>query len=93
MIAPLLRHVDLSKPFVLEIDTFGFTLGVVLSQPWDDDLLHHVNFCSCELFPIEINYEIHDKKIMAIVNAFEEWRHLLQRIQHEIIVYFDHKNL
>jgi hypothetical protein len=55
MIAPPLIHADLSKPFVLEIDTFGFTLGVVLSQPWDDDLLHHINFCSCEFFPIEIN--------------------------------------
>jgi len=24
---------------------------------------------------------------------FEEWCHLLERVQHEFIVYFDHKNL
>jgi hypothetical protein len=27
------------------------------------------------------------------MDAFEEWRHLLEKAQHEIIVYFDHKNL
>jgi len=26
------------------------------------------------------------------MDAFEEWHHLLERVQHEIIVYFDHKN-
>jgi hypothetical protein len=84
MIAPLLIHVNLSKPSVLEIDTFGFTLGVVLSQPRDDDLLHPVNFCSHNFFLIEINYEIHDKELLAIVNAFEDWHHLLEGVHHDI---------
>ncbi len=26
------------------------------------------------------------------MDAFEEWHHLLEKVQHEIIVYFDHKN-
>jgi hypothetical protein len=30
---PLLIHADPSKPFVLEIDTSNFALGVILSQP------------------------------------------------------------
>jgi len=32
-----------------------------------------------------MNYEIHDKKNLAIVNTFEEWFHLLEKVQHEII--------
>jgi hypothetical protein len=28
---------------------------------------------------MEINYEIHDKEFLAIMDAFEEWRHLLER--------------
>jgi hypothetical protein len=42
---------------------------------------------------VEINYDIHDKEIIAIVDAFEEWQHLLEIIQHEIFVYSNHKNL
>ncbi len=43
------------------------------------------------IFPIEINYEIHDKKFLTIVNVFEEWHHLLARVQYEIIIYFEQK--
>jgi hypothetical protein len=93
MIAPLLIYVDPSKPFVIKTDTFGFTLGVVLSQPWDDDLLHFVVFCSLKFFLAKINYKIHDKEFLVIVNAFEKWRHLFEGVQHEIIMYSDHKNL
>jgi hypothetical protein len=38
--APFFIHVDLSKPFVLEIDTFNFTLSVVFSQPKENNLFH-----------------------------------------------------
>jgi hypothetical protein len=32
-------------------------------------------------------------QLITIVDGFEEWRHLLEGAQHEIIVYLDHKNL
>jgi hypothetical protein len=35
-IAPLLIHVNPSKPFVLEMDIFDFALGAILSQPKED---------------------------------------------------------
>jgi len=38
-------------------------------------------------------YEIHYKKLLTIVDAFEQWRHLLEGVQHEITMYPDHKNL
>jgi hypothetical protein len=31
MIAPLLIHVDPSKPFILEMDAFDFALSAILS--------------------------------------------------------------
>jgi hypothetical protein len=77
-IAPLLIHVDRSKPFVLEMDAFDFVISVVLSQLGEDNLLHLVNFCFHNFFPMGINYKIHDKKLLAIVDAFEEWHHLLE---------------
>jgi hypothetical protein len=40
-----------------------------------------------------INDKIHDKELLTIMDAFQEWHHLLEGIQHEIIVYLDCKNL
>jgi hypothetical protein len=42
---------------------------------------------------VEINYKIHDKELLTIVDVFEEWRHLLEGVQHEIIMYSNHNNL
>jgi hypothetical protein len=92
MIAPFFIHVDPSKLFVLEMDTSDFALGVVFSQVGIDNLHHLVGFRFCKFFPVKINYEIHDKKILAIMDAFEEWCHLFQGLQHEITVYSYHKN-
>jgi hypothetical protein len=55
-------------------------------QPFSFCWLH-----SCKFFPTEINYEIHDKKLLAIMDAFEEWHHLFEGAQHEIIMYYNHK--
>jgi len=40
-----------------------------------------------------MNYDIHDKEITAIVQAFKEWEPLLKSCQQQIIVWTDHKNL
>jgi hypothetical protein len=57
------------------------------------NFFHHVNFRSHKFSFVKINYEIHDKEFLAIMDAFDEWQHLLEKIQHEIIVYSNHKNL
>jgi hypothetical protein len=33
------------------------------------------------------------KNILATMDAFEEWHHLLEGTQHDITVYLNHKNL
>jgi len=40
---------------------------------------------------VEINYEIHDKEMLAVVSAFKEWRRYLEGARFQIIVYTDHK--
>ncbi len=71
-------HADPSKPFVLETNASDFVLGVILSQPEVNNLFHPVGFHFHKFSRTKINYEIHDKKFLAIVNAFEEWCHLLE---------------
>jgi hypothetical protein len=89
MIAPLLIHVDPSKPFVLETNTFDFAMSHNLEK-----IIFFIQLVSVLIsFFLPKLTEIHDKKLLSIVDAFAEWHHLLQRAQHEITMYFNHKNL
>jgi len=42
---------------------------------------------------MERNYEIHNKKMLAIVRGLEVWRHLLEGVQFKFEIWMDHKNL
>ena len=42
---------------------------------------------------MEINYKIHDKELLAIVDAFKHWRRYCERAVHQIQVSSDHENL
>ena len=50
-------------------------------------------FYSKSLSPVERNYEIYDKKMLAIIHALEEWRHFLEGARHPVEIWTDHKNL
>jgi len=52
-----------------------------------------VAFYSKSLSPVERNYEIHDKEMLAIIHALEEWRHFLEGARHPVEIWTDHKNL
>jgi hypothetical protein len=91
--APILVHPDFSKPFYMETDALDFALGAVLSQERDGRRFHPVAFYSRKFSIAEINYEIHDKELLAIVDSFQEWRHLLKGASHPVTVYIDNKNL
>jgi len=67
--------------------------AAVLSQYDDKETLHPVAFFSKKHSPAECNYEIYDKELMAIVQAFEEWCAELQSVENLISVLTDHKNL
>jgi len=42
---------------------------------------------------VEQNYEIHDKEMLAIIWALEEWRYFLEGATHLVEIWTDHKNL
>lgn len=91
--APILAHVDYSAPFVLETDASDFALGAILSQKSPDGILHPVAFHSRKFSPAEINYEIYDKELLAIIDGFRVWRQFLVGTAIPVTVYSDHKNL
>ena len=85
---------DDSKPFQIEADSSDFAMGAVLSQQSSEDgKWHPVAFLSKSLSAVEQNYDIHDKEMLAIVRALEEWRHFLKGAKHKFKIWTDHKNL
>jgi hypothetical protein len=52
-----------------------------------------VTYFSKKHSPVECNYEIYDKELMAIIQAFEEWCPKLQSIINPIHVLSDYENL
>ena len=91
---PVLIFPDDSRPFRIEADSSDFATGAVLSQQSpDDDKWHPVAFYSKSLNDVQRNYEIHDKEMLAVVRALEEWRHFLEDAQHSFEIWTDHKNL
>jgi len=83
-----------SEPFRIKADSSDFASGAVLSQQLPgEDKWHPVAFYSKSLSPVERNYEIHDKEMLTIIRALEEWRHFLEGAQHLVEIWTDHKNL
>jgi hypothetical protein len=91
--APVLRHFDRDRPAILETDSSDYINGGVLSQKDDSGVLHPVAFYSKNLLPAECNYEIYDKELLAIIQAFEQWRPELEYTEIPIQVFTDHKSL
>jgi hypothetical protein len=82
--APVLRHFDFNRPAIVETDASDFAIGGVISQRDDrDGLLHPVAFHSRKFIPAELNYEIYDKEMLAIVECLSTWRHYLQGSDHQ----------
>ena len=92
--APILMFPDDSRPFRVEADSSDFATGAVLSQQSrTDDKWHPVAYYSKSLNAVERNYEIHDKEMLAIIRALEDWRHFLEGARHKFEIWTDHKNL
>jgi hypothetical protein len=71
----------------VEADSSNFATGAVLSQQ------SPVTYYSKSLSAVEWNYEIHDKEMLAVIQAPEDWHHFLEGAHHEVEIWMDHKNL
>ena len=91
--APVLHHFDPTLPLVVETDASNYAIAGILSLQTDDGDIHPVAFYSRTLHSAELNYDMHDKELLAIFEAFKIWRHYLESLVHTIDVVTDHKNL
>ncbi len=65
--APVLVLPNDRQPFRIKSDSSNFASGGVLQQLSEDDgKWHPVAFLSKSLTPVERNYDVHDKELLAI---------------------------
>lgn len=90
--ASILRHFIPDLETVIETDASDFAISAILSQ-YHGKELRPVAFMSRKMLPAELNYEIHDKELLAIVSAVKLWRHYLEGLSKPFIILTDHQAL
>jgi len=91
--APILMHWVPDAQLIVETDASDYALAAILSIMTKDNEIHPIAFHSRTFSAPELNYDVHDKEILAIFEAFKIWRHYLEGSASPIDVVTDHKNL
>lgn len=69
--APILTHYKQGIKTIVETDLSDYISSKVLFQLSNDELLHPVTFFFESFNLANCNYEIYDKKLLAIIRCFE----------------------
>ena len=91
--ALILTHWIPNAQLIMETDALDYALTVILSIVNKDNEIYLVAFHSRTFTMAELNYNIHNKELLAIFEAFKIWRHYLKGLAYPIDVVIDHKNL
>ena len=92
--APVLAHFRPGRDTKVETDASDGVVAGVLSQLGEDGEWHPVAFYSSTMAPAETRYGIHDKELLAIIRALENWRaELVGMLSKEFLIVTDHKAL
>ena len=91
--APILAHYDPKKAVTIETDASKYVTGGIISQIGDDGFLRPIAFRSKSMSKSECNYDVHDKELLAIILAVEDWRRYVKGSRKRAKILTDHKNL
>jgi RNase H-like domain found in reverse transcriptase len=91
--APILSHWVPGQPLVMETDASDYALGAILSTFDASGELHPVVFHSRTISGAKLNYDVHDKELLAIFEVFKHWQHYLEGSALPIDIVTDNKNL
>src|SRR6202045_5282550 len=91
--APALATFVLDAPIIVETDALDYAIAAILLIKFPAGEIHPVTFHSKTLHAVELNYDTHNKELLAIFEAFTVWRHYLEGSVILVQVLTDHKNL
>ena len=86
----ILRLFNPFRKIIIEINAFDYALGAILSQKGLNKKFHLIAFYSQKLTPAEMNYKIHNKKLLAIIKAFKKWHHYFKGAKYKIEVFINY---
>jgi hypothetical protein len=75
---PILAIFDPEQLIVVKTDASDYAIGTCLMQIGKDKKLYPVTFYSKKMSLAEMNYDIHNKKLLTVVTAFQKWRIYLE---------------
>jgi hypothetical protein len=58
---------------IVEADSSNFALGAGLSQKGPNQILYPIAYHSQKFSSANINYEIHDKELLVVVDSYKIW--------------------
>ena len=90
---PILTHWIPDAQLIVETNASDYTLTVILSIVNEDNKVYLVAFHSRTFTVVELNYDTHNKELLAIFEAFKIWQHYLKGPVYSIDIVTDHKNL
>jgi len=71
--ASILTHWIPNAQLIVETNALDYALAAILSIVNEDNEVHLVAFYSCTFTVAELNYDTHDKELLAIFEAFKIW--------------------
>ena len=77
----------------METNVLNYALTTILSIVNEENKVHLVAFHSHTFTMAELNYDTHNKELLAIFKAFKIWQYYLKGPVYPIDVIIDHKNL
>jgi len=84
---------DHEKPFTLITDASDYTTGAILEQRDALERSHPITYFLKSSQPVEQNYEIHNKELLAIIHTLKHFQHYIQGSPHVTKILSDHANL
>ena len=90
---PILTYWIPNAQLIVETDALDYALAAILSIVNKDNEVHPVAFHSRTFTAAELNYDIYNKELLTIFEAFKIWQHYLEGPVYPIDVVMDHKNL
>ena len=84
---------NINREIRVKADALDYTTGGVLSTKCKDEKWRLMAFISKLLNTMEQNYEIHDKKMLAVIRCLEAQKHYLEGAKLEFEIQTDYKNL
>jgi len=91
--APILTYWIPNTQLIMETDTSDYALTAILSIVNRENQVYPVTFHFCTFTAIELNYNTHDKELLAIFEAFKIWQYYLEGLAYSINIVTDYKNL